>query len=147
MTDDEKANHRRILASRKKSAVIAAQSSECVFQKRPLQRLVRACFRNWVGMGNMSIALESIEEIRQYAEFMVNKLMRESQEIMVRNTLRRKKGQQEHGVRVGLKHVEQALRNPVFDRSAKIVRIATRNPQLRIITNLDPQAYAFYNHE
>lgn len=128
MTAEEKANHRRLLFSRKKSAVIAAQSNACVLQKRPLQRLVRACFKNWVGMGNMSISVESIEHIRQYAEFMMNKLLRESQEIMVRNTTRRKEGKQVHGVRVGLKHVDQALANSVFENSAKI-------------------AYAFYNHE
>ena len=128
MSDEEKANHRRLLFSRKKSAVIAAQSNACVLQKRPLQRLVRACFKNWVGMGNMSISVESIEQIRQYAEFMVNKLLRESQDIMVRNTTRRKEGKQVHGVRVGLKHVEQAMTNSVFESSAKI-------------------AYAYYNHD
>ena len=121
---DKEARKERLAISRK-SLVIAAQSKPSVLQKLPLQRLLKACLGNWT-TDKVRIREESIELIRQYTEFMLNQLLRDAQDIMLRNTARNKtnkktnKLERIHGVRVGLKHVDQALNTKFYADVTKV---------------------------
>jgi len=112
-TEAERAQRKIELRRIKKRVIIDAQAKDATIPKATIQRIVKACVRNWTS-SPMQIHVNAIEMIRQHAEFIVNRALKDTKQLMMNST----RGM---GVQVLDRHVTHVIKTNEFYKKATTI--------------------------